>query len=169
MNNTSNPARPDYFRVCEVSDGHFFAGEIFQVKLGGVLPDYGRHIVALYKHGPNLVPLGYLNILEHEGVALVGGGCVYGKAFATVKNEHSEALAASGGVLYCMLKYAFNEMAQDYLAFYGYCGDKRAEEVDLQAGFVHTGYPRLLVNFHRQLCAPEQQRLNEMVIKLGPF
>jgi len=165
----SNPLRKDYFRVCEVSDGHFFAGEIFHAKLGGKLPDYGRHITALYKKDLTLIPLGYLNILEHEGIALVGGGCVYGKAFQHVMAEHCMEIRASGGVLFCMLKYAFNAMAEDYRAFFGYCGDRRAEEVDLQAGFKHSGHPKLLVNFHREMSAAEQQHLTDMVIKLGPF
>jgi len=169
MNHESAPTRLDCFRVCEVSDGHFFASEIFKVKLDGELPDYGRHVVALYKHGLQLVPLGYLNILRHDSVALVGGGCVYGKAFAHVQTEHSEAIRANGGVLYCMLKYVFTMMADDYQAFFGYCGDKRAEEVDLKAGFKPTKYPYLLANFHTHMVNQDKDKLIEKIYALGGF
>lgn len=166
---TTNPLQKDYFRVCEVSDGRFFAGEIFKVKFGGVLPDYGRHIVALYKNGMTLVPLGYLNILEHEGIALVGGGCVYGKSFQNVSPEHCMEIRASGGVLFCMLRYVFLTMAEDYQAFFGYCGDRRAEEVDLQAGFRHTKYPNLLAFFHKYISDIDKCKITENVYQLGPF
>lgn len=161
--------RLDYFKVCEVSDGRYCAGHIFKEKLGGVLPDYGRHIIALYKHDLCLITLGYLNILEHDGVALVGGGCVYGKAFTDVSAAHRAAIRETGGVLFCMLRYAFTEMADDYQAFFGYCGDKRAEEVDLQAGFRHSGHPNLLVHFHRDGDPARQEQLTRKVIDLGPF
>jgi hypothetical protein len=129
----------DRFRICEVSDGRFFAGPIFERKLGGDLPDHGRHLVAFYRHDPfRFTPLGYLNILGHEGQALVGGGCVDGRAFADVPEAHARAIRAAGGVLYALLRYAFETLADDYEAFFGYCGDARAEEVDLQAGFRHT-------------------------------
>jgi hypothetical protein len=160
----------DRFRVCEVSDGRFFAGPIFERKLGGDLPDHGRHLVAFYRHDPfRFTPLGYLNILGHEGQALVGGGCVDGRAFADIPAADASAIRAAGGVLYALLRYAFEALADDYEAFFGYCGDARAEEVDLRAGFRHTRYEHLLAHFHRPLPAARREALIDRVHALGPF
>lgn len=158
------------FRVVEVSDGRFFAGEIFRRKLGGTLPDYGRHLLAVYRHDPQrFTPLGYLNILGHGSVALVGGGCVDGRAFADIPDQVCRDIRESGGALYRMLRHAFTEMAADFEAFFGYCGDARAEEVDLQAGFRHTRHAKLLANYHRPLSPERRDQLLEEVFALGPF
>lgn len=166
MNETPNSA----LRVVEVSDGRYFAGEIFARKLGGTLPDYGRHLVAFHRHDHlRFTPLGYLNILRHESVALVGGGCVDGRAFAGIPEQACRDIRETGGVLYRLLRHAFTEMADDFEAFFGYCGDARAEEVDLQAGFRHTRHPRLLANFHRPLEESRRDRLTDEIFELGPF
>lgn len=170
MVSESMPALDKRFRVIEVSDGRFVAGAIFERKLGGELPDYGRHLVAVYRQSPFcLVPLGYLNILEHERVALVGGGCTDGRAFAQVPDEHCRAIRDRGGVLYALLRHAFTELADDYEAFFGYCGDARAEEVDLKAGFSHTRHPQLLAHFHRTLGEERERELTDRVFALGQF
>lgn len=159
-----------FFRVVEVSDGRFFAGPIFERKLGGELPDYGRHLVAFHRvEAFRFTPLGYLNILPHETVALIGGGSTDGRGFAGMPEAQAAAIRASGGVLFHLLRYAFTAMAPDFEAFFGYCGDRRAEEVDLAAGFRHTEYPRLLAHFHRPLDAERRRDLTAAVHALGPF
>lgn len=157
-------------RVVEVSDGRYFAGEIFRRKLGGTLPDYGRHLVAMYRHDPlRFTPLGYLNILRHDSAALVGGGSVDGRAFTDIPEQACRNIRETGGVLYHLLTHAFSDMAGDFEAFFGYCGDARAEEVDLQAGFRHTRHPKLLANFHRPLDASRRDQLLDEIFALGPF
>jgi hypothetical protein len=158
------------FAVCEVSDGRFFAGHIFQRKLGGELPDHGRHLVAFYRHDETrFTPLGYLNILEHDGQALVGGGSVDGRAFRGMPADDAERIRDAGGVLYALLRHAFERLADDYEAFFGYCGDARAEQVDLQAGFRHTHHEHLLAYFHRATPAPRREALIDRIHALGPF
>lgn len=160
----------DFFRVVEVSDGDYLAGAIFQRKLGHALPDLGRHLVGLYRGDAfSFTPLGYLQIGRHQTVALVGGGCTDGRGFAQVLPTHADRIRASGGVLFNLLRHAFEHMAADYEAFFGYCGDARAEEVDLAAGFRHTQHKHLLAHFHRPLSAQRQNELIEQVHALGPF
>ena len=160
----------EFFRVVEVSDSHFMADAIFMHKFGHSVPEYGRHLVALYQNHPqHFVPVGYLNILPHDTVALVGGGCTDGRAFAHIESPHADAIRASGGSLFNLLCYAFTRMAVDYEAFFGYCGDARAEEVDLQAGFRHTHLPMLLANFHRPISEPRKAELIIQIAALGPF
>lgn len=166
ITNDSNPE----LRVIEVSNGRFFAGEIFSRKLGGTLPDYGRHLVAFYRHDPlRFTPLGYLNILPHATVALVGGGSVDGRGFGDIPESSRREIRETGGVLYRLLRHAFTEMADDFEAFFGYCGDARAEEVDLKAGFRYTRHPKLLANFHRSLEASRRDQLVDEIFALGPF
>jgi len=125
---------------------------------------------ATYRHDPlRFTPLGYLNILQHKTVALVGGGSVDGRAFADIPAPACREIRDKGGVLFCLLRYAFTEMADDFEAFFGYCGDARAEEVDLQAGFRHTRHPKLLANYHRPLDAQRRDQLLDDVFALGPF
>ncbi len=158
------------FRVVEVSDAAFVAGGLFQLKFGDPIPDYGRHLVALYQnHSHQYVPVGYLNVFPHDTVALIGGGCTDGRAFEYIDQQHADAIRASGGTLFNLLRYAFTRMATDYEAFFGYCGDARAEEVDLAAGFKHTGVPQLLVNFHRPVVHARRETLIKEVAALGPF
>ncbi|WP_376696090.1 hypothetical protein [Wenzhouxiangella sp. EGI_FJ10305] len=160
----------DFYRVVEVSDGDFLAGEIFRHKLGHELPDRGRHLIGCYRaEAFRFVPLGYLQIGRHDTVALVGGGCTDGRAFAHVDAGHSAAIRDAGGVLFTLLRYAFTQMADDFEAFFGYCGDARAEEVDLQAGFEYTRHKYLLAHFHRPLGDERKRALTEAVYELGPF
>ncbi len=62
------PALDDCFRIIEVSDGRFVAGTIFERKLGSELPDYGRHLVAIYRNSLfHLIPLDYLLAHSTDG------------------------------------------------------------------------------------------------------
>jgi len=159
-----------HFRIVEVSDGRFFADEIFKRKLGGTVPDYGRHVIAFYKHDwTDITPLGYQHVLPHNGVGLCGGGSVDGRAFTRISQEHCQQIYRAGGVLYQLLTYVFTQMADDYSAFFGYCGDKRAEEIDLKAGFKPTKYPLLLANFHKALSDYEKDDLIENIYSIGRF
>ncbi len=62
-----------------------------------------------------------------------------------------EAIYAAGGVWYTDLKYAFRKYADSCDAFFGHCGDKRALEVALAAGFIKTEYAPVIVNWHKPL------------------
>lgn len=160
----------DFYRVVEISDGNYFAGEIFRHKLGHELPDTGRHLIGCYRADAfRFVPLGYLQIGRHDTVGLVGGGCTDGRAFDRVDSAHAVAIREAGGVLFSLLRYAFTRMTDDFEAFFGYCGDARAEEVDLAAGFEYTKYKYLLAHFHRPVDSARREALTDQVYRLGPF
>ena len=57
----------------------------------------------------------------------------------------------------------------DRLAIFGYCGDTRQWQHDLNVGFVPAGPPRMLVHWNHEVPAVEQARLIERVAALGPF
>lgn len=160
----------DKLVVTEVADGPFLVGDLFQRKFGGQVPDYGHHLLALYRRDwHHVVPVGYLNLLPYETVMLVGGGCTDGRSFAYMTQADQQRVTAAGGVLYYLLRYGFERFASQCEAFFGHVGDPRAEEVDLRAGFVHTGHDNLLVNFHKPLERTRRAYLTEQIRSLGPF
>ena len=160
----------DCFETAEVSNGRFFAGEIFRNKLGGELPDYGRHIVAFYKHGwSHIVPLGYQHVLPYQGLGLCGGGSVDGRGFRAIPSDHCEALRARGGVLYLLLRHVVERLGDEYEAFFVYCGDQRSREVCRAAGFQPHEDSYLMCNFHRPLNQSRKASLTDLVLEHGPF
>lgn len=158
------------FTTAEVSDGRFFAGEIFRNKLGGEVPDYGRHVVAFYRHGwSHIVPLGYQHVLPYKGLGLCGGGSVDGRGFSDIPREHCQALRDRGGVLYLLLRHVVERLGGQYEAFFVYCGDQRSREVCQAAGFQAEDQSCLMCNFHRPLDSAHEARLMKLVLDHGPF
>lgn len=160
----------EWLQLAEVSDGRFFAGEFFRRAFDHDLPEFGHHLVCFYrKDEQEYVPLGYLNFLEHGTVMLVGGGVTSGAAFRHVRGEHSALIREQGGILFKLLRFGFERFADRAEAYFGYAGDERAREVDLQAGFQPTGHEYLLANFHLPVSAARKQELIEDVLSIGPF
>ena len=159
-----------FLRISEVDDGSFFVDELFQRKFGGVAPRAAHHVVAFHKRGPQqLRVLGYAHFLPFGDIMLVGGVCTDGAAFDTMAAAERDAIRAAGGVYFNVLRYAFARFAARCEAYFGYCGDARAETVNLAAGFVRTGHPRLLVNFHQPLHEVMHGALIAKAAAIGPF
>ncbi len=154
----------------EVSSGSYFADEFFMSAFGETVPEWGHHLVLFYRTKPDFfLPLSYVNFLEHKGVILVGGAVTAGKAFKHVDASHSAQIRAEGGAYFQLLKYGFKLFADRCDAFFGHAGDKRAYEVDLQAGFVPTAYEHLIVNFHKPTDSARKEVLIREIHAIGPF
>jgi hypothetical protein len=54
-------------------------------------------------------------------------------------------------------------------AYFGYCGDPRAYEIDLQAGFVSTEHDKLLAHWHKPLTPERRSELLKQALSLVPF
>ena len=157
-------------QIIEVSNGSFFAGDFFRQSFGDDLPDWGHHLVFMYRKNPGqFIPLGYLNLLPHESVILVGGGVTNGKAFSEVDATDALQIRQDGGVLFQLLRYGFETFADQCDAFFGHAGNERALEVDLKAGFELTKYENLIVNFHKPLDPVDKNRLIENMFSFGSF
>ena len=74
----------------------------------------------------------------------------------------------AGGIGEIILRDTFARLT-DRLAIFGYCGDPRQWQHDLNVGFVPAGPPRMLVHWNHEVPAVEQARLIERVAALGPF
>lgn len=162
---------PDSFIcVTEVADGPFFATSLFQRKFNDTPPGFPHHIVTFFRESEfSYVPLSYLHFRRHEEVYLVGGGCTDGRGFARMSEQQRERVRASGGPLFNALRYGFARFAGECEAYFGHCGDARAYEVDMAAGFVPTAHQYLLAHWHRPITPARQHELVEKINALGPF
>lgn len=160
----------DFIRISEVDDGAFFAGDLFRRKFGSAPPAQKHHLVAFCRGEDGGVrAAGYLHLMPFGDTILVGGGCTDGAVLRALSAENQARVRASGGLLFHLLRHAFDHYGDRCEAFLGYCGDARAEEVDLQAGFVKTEHPRLLVHFHKPLHPVMQRALIAKGAAIGPF
>jgi hypothetical protein len=156
--------------ISEVDNGPIFAEPIFQRKYRQSAPDFPHHVVAFYRKDENcFVPASYVHFRAFGDIMLVGGGATDGRAFAHMSAEHKHLIGEAGGLLLQTLRFGFTKFAGHCDAFFGYCGDPRAYEVDLQAGFVPTAHDKLLAHWHRPLDDLRRRCLVAKAHAIGPF
>lgn len=161
---------PDWLCISEVDHGAFFAAPLFRRKFGGDPPVQGHHLVAFYQRRPMVAQtLCYAHFMPFGDIVLVGGVCTDGEVIRAMPDGHRAQLGALGGAYYQVLRYGFARFAADCEAYFGYCGDARAEVVNLQAGFEKTGHPHLLVHWHREQHPVMQRALLAKAAAIGPF
>lgn len=154
----------------EVDDGEFFVGALFRRKFGDPPPAHGRHFVAFARVPElGLQPIGYTHFTPLDGVMLGGGAITDDRVLRRVPADERARIAERGGVYFQLLGFAMRKLGPDCEAMFGYCGDPRAEAVDLRAGFAKTVHPHLLVNFPRPLPQARRDELIDRVAALGPF
>ena len=160
----------DWICITEVDASSRIMTDLFRRKFGGDPPGVSHHLVALYERAPSeLHLLGYAHFLPFGDIMLVGGVCTNGSVFSLMNQEQRDEVTAAGGVYFNVLKYGFARFADRCEAYFGYCGDARAEVVNLQAGFQKTQHPHLLVNFHKALPPVMERALIAKAQAIGPF
>ena len=156
--------------MTEVENGSFFIGELFKRKFGGSPPDFGHHIVAFYRHTQEaFLPASYLHLWTQGTIGLVGGGCTDGRVMTAMEPEQASMVVQAGGLLLQTLGYCFARFEAELEAFFGHCGDARAKQVDLQAGFRETSIPYLLVRYNKPLTLKRQEELLRQAEAIGAF
>lgn len=166
----TSPHKPDFLLTTVVDDATAEFGALFERKFGHALPEWPHHVVAFYRRDDGaLVPLSYSKFFRFQNVMLVGGCCTDGRAYAQMSETHRDALAASGGAMVHVLRHGFTRFAGECEAYFGYCGDPRAWEVDIAAGFEPAGPDKLLVRWHREQNATTKRSLVAMIEAMGPF
>jgi hypothetical protein len=63
----------------------------------------------------------------------------------------------------------FVRLADACEVYFGYCGDPRAYEVDMQAGFVPTQHDKLIARWHKLLDPARREVLIAKAHAIGPF
>lgn len=160
----------DFICIAEIENGGFFAGDLFQRKFSSPPPDFGRHIIAFYKDSSgSFLPASYLHLWTQGSIGLIGGGCTDGRVIRAMNEAQQTALATAGGLMRQTLGYCFCQLDGGLDAFFGHCGDARAKEVDLAAGFLETSDPYLLVRWNTPLSEERRQSLFHQALELGAF
>ncbi len=159
-----------FISFSEVSDGQFIAGDLFRKKFEGLPPKQKHHLLALYRRSSHhLVPVSYVHFRPFGDICLVGGACTDGQAFPYMSDAERALIKQQGGLYLHLLRFAFERLAPQFTAFFGYCGETRALEVDLQAGFRMTDHQYLLIYTKNDLDPTVEKALIAKAAALGPF
>lgn len=161
-------ALADFVSISVVDDGPFFIDDLFRRRYSSGAPRVAHHIVAFARNGAHLQPICYVHFHRLGDVVLVGGLCTDGDALRALATAQQEAIRASGGIAVNVLRYGFARFA-DTQAHMGYCGDARAFEVDMQAGFRTTAHQYLLIHTPEPLDPTREAELIAHAHALGPF
>ena len=164
------PAIDDFIIVTEVDHGPAFAAHIFERKYHAVAPAFGHHIVVFYRQSwDRYVPFSYVHFTDCGDVFLAGGASTDGRAFAFMDVEQRQALTNAGGAYVLALRYGFRRFAPRCEAIFGYCGDARAWEGGIRAGFSPTNEDKLLAHISRPLDVQRHRELTAKALSFIPF
>jgi hypothetical protein len=162
-------ALPDFVSITEVDDVRLGAS-VFRRKFGAEPPAEPHHVVSFYRaYDGALWPASYVHFRPWRSLLLVGGACTDGSVLRRMTPAEREAITLAGGIYLHALRWAFARYAEQCEAFFGYCGDARAMEIDLAAGFEATGHTHLIARWHRPLDSARRAELIAQAHTIGPF
>lgn len=168
------PTLPEALRpfltITEIDDSKFFISKVFKRKFGHIPPDFPRHFAAFYRapDGGSFVA-GYSHMRKFDDVYLSGGSCSDGDVIRMFSPEEQHLVNTAGGILLQILKYEVAKLATDCDAFFGHCGDRRALEVGISAGFALSEHQHLMVHWHKSLSDARKHELTEKIHAIGAF
>ena len=159
-----------FLAISELDDASPFFGALFRRKFGDPIPAEKHHFGVFYRsEDSDFVPLSYLHFMPFGELLLVGGLCTDGRTFERMSESQREEIRAAGGVMVHALRYVFVRLADACDAYFGYCGDPRAYEVDMQAGFVPTQHDKLIARWHKPIDPARREALIAKAHAIGPF
>lgn len=155
--------------VSEVSNAAIVE-DLFRRKFMCAPPDVEHHVVVFHMDSwRRLTPLTYVHFRPFGDIALVGGACTDGDALRALPTDAKTAIIPENSCYLRALRWGFDRFGQRFDAIFGYCGDARALAVNLQAGFIQTPHPYLLVFWPKPLHENIQRALLAKANALGPF
>lgn len=156
--------------IIEVDHATALAGNLFAATFGHRIPEFPRHFVAFHRAADaTLRVVCYVHYTAWEDKGwLCGGLCVDPTAYANAEPDEAEAWKRVGGVGEIVLRDTLARLT-DRPAIFGYCGDSRQWQHDLNVGFVPAGPLHLLVVWNQPLPVEEQRRLIAKAAALGAF
>jgi hypothetical protein len=159
----------DILRIEETAGAEFYIGDLFRRRFGSDPPDFPRHYVAFYRQArARYLPVGYVHFTPFEDMYLGGGMVIDERLYRRMPAPHRKLIKDAGGIAETMLRETLSRLSHAP-AVWGYVGDKRAEEVDLRAGFRRTEHPYVVVVWNGELSDEEKAARLQRVIALGPF
>lgn len=157
-----------WFRVVEIDNVEEYAGNLFRRCFRAPPPTTPRHYVARVDINGEERTIGYIHFSPLDDYYLGGGMCIDDRTFRRLPSNRRAKLRDAGGIAEQMLRYATADLAHAK-AIFGYVGDKRAERVDLRAGFELTQVKHLIVFWPQPLSQSERLHAIERVGQVGPF
>jgi hypothetical protein len=169
--------------VVGFKDARFFAADLFRESFGTDFPvpqdtsetatampsDRWHQYVAFYKWSDtNIEPVGFCNWIRSGDVYLEGGMCVRKNFYRRLPKPHWQECRRRGGVAQIMMETAAREL-DDCVAWFGYCGDKKAYIVDTRMGYEPTDRPYIIVKWFRHVSADQKRELVDRVAAIAPF
>ena len=156
--------------IVEVDTAAVLAAELFRAAFGHPIPDFPRHFVAFYRDAAGALGVAaYIHYTAWEDDAwLCGGLCVDREAYRRARPDEAALWKRAGGIGEIVLRDTFARLT-DRVAIFGYCGNARQWQHDLNAGFVPAGPRHMLVRWNRALPAGAQAQLVARASALGPF
>jgi len=146
------------------------AQALFLRKFRTPAPDFPHHVLAHLRDASGEGHLVcYIHFTDGGDILLGGGACTDERVLRRLSSAERDALRRAGGIYQYALEWSVRHFAPRFSAVFGYCGDKRAERVDLAAGFVPTAHRHLLVYWTRKLEAARQDELTARAMTHVPF
>lgn len=128
-----------------------------------------RQYVAMYRWPDGREEcVGFCNWIRYKEVYLEGGLAARRDFYRRLDREHFASCRARGGVAQIVMEHAATEL-NDCAAWFGYCGDAKALQVDLRVGYVRTEHPFVIVKWMREMSVIDQRQLIDEIIRIGPF
>jgi hypothetical protein len=173
----------DALHVATFRNAQFFAADLFHESFAQPFPvprenaglsiptppENWRQQVAFYKWSEaHLEAVGFCNWIHYADCYLCGGMCVRNDFYRRLSREHWVACRERGGIAQIMLETAFRELT-DCVAWFGYCGDKKAYVVDIRAGYQPTQHPYVIVKWNADLSDSQKRKLEDHIASIGPF
>jgi len=125
--------------------------------------------VAFYKWSESsLEVVGFCNWIRYADCYLCGGMCVRSSFYRRLPREHWLVCRERGGIAQMMLETAFRDLT-DCVAWFGYCGDRKAYVVDIRAGYQPTRHKYLIVKWNAELSDARKREVEDSIAAIGPF
>ena len=173
----------DALGVFESKDAVRYAGALFQESFNSafpvpvsyriletqIRPEDWRQFVATYTWPDGTEEcVGFCNFIKYKDVYLEGGLAVQKNFYRRLPKAQFSVCSRRGGIAQIMMETAATQLT-DCVAWFGYCGDAKALQVDLRAGFVQTEHPYIIVKWMRALPATEMRTWIDDVTRIGLF
>jgi hypothetical protein len=173
----------DAFHLECFADASYYARALFRECFGSDFPvprdqsglpvstprEAWRQYVAFYRWpDARFEAVGFCNWIRCGRYYLGGGMCVSPTFYRRMPREHFAVCRARGGVAQLMVEAAFRELT-DCDAWFGYCGDRKAYQADIRAGFTATRHPLLVAKWRPGLSEAVRTAIEDEVAAIGPF
>lgn len=173
----------DAILVMHLRDARYFASQLFQDSFGAAFPvprencglpiptppSHWHQYIALYKWPDDRIEtVGFCNWIRFKDAYLEGGMCVRGDFYRRLPRDHWRRCKERGGIAELMMRTACNDL-DDCIAWFGYCGDKKALLVDKRIGYESTAVKYLIARWFRTVEESVKAKMIADVAAIGPF